>query len=128
MKVIKSALLGSKSIIDSNQEAILFQLREIIREHRERIIIRLISDLPTYIDYKFQVKASQRMLDQVKEKLIQLKSSGVDLTIYNSVVQQVLVKANTHLTNEPFYIEIDQYLEPYCRERELGFSKKETVA
>lgn len=128
MKTIKSALLGSKQIIDSNADAILFQLKEIIKEHRERIIIRLISDLPTYIDYKFQVKASKKMLEEVKDKLVYLKGTGVSLTAYDSVVQQVLTKAVTHLTNEPFYVEIDQYLEPYCRKKELRFSKKETVA
>ena len=124
MKTIKSALLGTKQIVDTNQEATLFQLKEIIKEHRERIIVRLISDLPTYIDYKFQVKANKKMLEEVKERLVYLKGTGVSLSIYDSVVQQVLTKAVTHLTNEPFYVEIDQYLEPYCREKEFGFLKR----
>lgn len=127
MKTIKSALLGSKQIIDSNPDAILFQLKEIIKEHRERIIVRLISDLPTYIDYKFQVKANKKMLEVVKDKLVYLKSTGVSLTEYDAVVQQVMTKAVTHLTNEPFYAEIDHYLEPYCREREFRFKERETV-
>ena len=38
MKTIKSALLGSKSIIDKNPDALLFQLKEILKAHRELIL------------------------------------------------------------------------------------------
>jgi hypothetical protein len=47
MKTIKSALLGTKKIIDSNPDALLFQLKEIIKEHRAVILTRLLGDLPT---------------------------------------------------------------------------------
>jgi hypothetical protein len=50
MKTIKSALLGTKSLIDTNPEVLLVQLKEILKAHRELIINRLMGDLPTYLE------------------------------------------------------------------------------
>lgn len=113
MKTIKSALLGSKSIIDNNPDALLFQLKEILKEHRELIITRMIGDLATYIDYKFSVKPDKHLMETVRDKLFALKKSNVDLKEYDAIVQQVMTRAVTHLTNEPFYTEIDNYLAQY---------------
>jgi hypothetical protein len=121
MKTIKSALLGTKQLIDTNPDALLFQLKEVIKSHRELIITRLIGDLPTYLDYKFNLKATKDVMGTVKEKLLELKNSGVDLKEYDAIVQQVLTKAVTHLTNEPFYTEIDEYLSPYVNVKQLKF-------
>jgi hypothetical protein len=113
MKTIKSALLGSKSIIDSNPDALLFQLKEILKAHRELIINRMIGDLATYIDYRFNVKPEKHLMETVRERLFALKKSNVELKDYDAVVQQVMTRAVTHLTNEPFYVEIDDYLAQY---------------
>ena len=113
MKTIKSALLGSKSIIDNNPDAMLFQLKEILKAHRELIINRMIGDLATYLDYRFNVKPEKLLMDTVKEKLLDLKKSNVDIKKYDAFLQQVMTKAVTHLTNEPFYVEIDNYLAQY---------------
>jgi hypothetical protein len=121
MKTIKSALLGTKSLIDTNQEVLLVQLKEILKAHRELIINRLMGDLPTYLDYKFNVKADKKMLELVKDRLLDLKKSNADLDVYNSIVQQVLNRSVTHLTNEPFYIEIDEYLSQYVKTTQLKF-------
>jgi hypothetical protein len=113
MKTIKSALLGSKSIIDNNPDALLFQLKEILKAHRELIINRMIGDLATYIDYRFTVKPEKHLMDTVREKLLALKKSNIELKDYDAIVQQVMTRAVTHLTNEPFYAEIDDYLAQY---------------
>jgi hypothetical protein len=113
MKTIKSALLGTKNLIDNNPDVLLLQLKEILKEHRELIITRMISDLPTYIIYKFDVKPTKSMLEVVKGQLLDLKKSSIDLDKYKLVVQMVLNRAVTHLTNEPFYVEIDEYLAQY---------------
>jgi hypothetical protein len=69
------------------------------------------------------VKGNKDLLLSVKEKLLGLKNSGVDLECYDTVVQQVMTKAVIHLTNEPFYVEIDEYLAPYVTARELKFGR-----
>lgn len=121
MKTIKSALLGTKSLIDTNPEVLLVQLKEILKAHRELIINRLMGDLPTYLDYKFNVKADKKMQELVKDKLLDLKKSNTDLDTYDSIVQQVLNRSVTHLTNEPFYVEIDEYLSQYVKPQQLKF-------
>ena len=121
MKTVKSALLGVKTLIDRNQEVQLVQLQEILKEHRALVITRMLSDLPTYLDYKFQVKATKEMISSVHDKLLSLKNSNADLTKYEGVVQQVLNRSVTHLTNEPFYLEIDEYLRPHVSAKQLKF-------
>lgn len=121
MKTIKSALLGNKSLIDTNPEVLLVQMKEILKSHRELIINRMMGDLPTYLDYKFNVKADKKMLELIKDKLLDLKKSNADLDTYDSVVQQVLNRSVTHLTNEPFYAEIDEYLLQYVKTQQLKF-------
>lgn len=121
MKTIKSALLGNKQLIDTNPDVLLLQIREILKEHRELIITRMISDLPTYIIYKFNVKPTRKMVETVKDQLLDLKKGNVDLDKYSNVVQMVLNRAVTHLTNEPFYVEIDEYLEPSIQVSEVKF-------
>ncbi len=107
MKTIKSALLGTKSLIDTNQEVLIVQLKDILKQHRELIINRLLGDLITYLDYKFQAKPDKHMLDAIKDKLIALKKSNVSMEYYQSIEKQVMNRAVIHLTNEPFYVEID---------------------
>jgi hypothetical protein len=121
MKTVKSALLGNKSLIDTNPEVLLVQLKEILKSHRELIINRMMGDLPTYLDYKFNVKVDKKMLELIKDKLLDLKKSNADLDNYDSIVQQVLNRSVTHLTNEPFYAEIDEYLLQYVKTQQLKF-------
>ncbi|HTH57770.1 MAG TPA: hypothetical protein VL728_17105 [Cyclobacteriaceae bacterium] len=122
MKTIKSALLGNKQLIDTNADVLLIQLKEIIKEHRALVITRLIGDLPTYLDYKFEMKVNKDVLVKIKEELLELKNGSVDLKAYDNVVQQLLNRAVVHLTNEPFYKEIDECLSIYVAEKEIKFS------
>lgn len=107
MKTIKSALLGTKSLIDTNEEVLIVQLKDILKQHRELIINRLLGDLIAYLDYKFQTKPDKQMMDAIKDKLIALKKSNVSMEYYQFIEKQVMNRAVIHLTNEPFYVEID---------------------
>jgi len=120
MKTVKSALLGQKQLIDTNSDVLLIQLKEIIKEHRAQIITRLIHELPTYLDYKFQYKGDKESLVKIKESLLFLKNSGVDLKHYDNVVQQLMNRAVVHLTNLPFYDEIDEQLKEHVRQLKLA--------
>ncbi len=82
MKTVKSALLGAKQLIDTNEEVLAIQLKEIIKEHRALIITRMIGELPTYLDYKFNFKTDRDSLVKIKDSLLGLKNAGVDLKIY----------------------------------------------
>ena len=122
MKTVKSALLGQRRLIEGNQDALIYQLTQIIKEHRVLIITRLLSDLPTYLDYKFQLRANPKQLLEIKERLLDLKNSGVQLTKYEAPVRQLESSAVIHLTNEPFYNEIDDYIVKNASSiQQLGF-------
>ncbi len=121
MKTIKSALLGTKSLIDTNPEALLFQLKEVLKGHRELIINRMLGDLPTYLDYKFNVRLNKEQLHTIKDRLADLKKSNIDLNYFEAIVQQVTNRAVVHLTNEPFYLEIDAYLADYVQTKQTRF-------
>ncbi len=120
MKTVKSALLGSKQLIDTNNDVLLVQLREIIKEHRSLVITRLFNDLPTYLIFKFETKADKDTIIKIKERLLELKGGGVDLKVYDNLVQQLLNRATVHLTNEPFYKEIDELLSNIVATKELN--------
>lgn len=127
MKTIKSALLGTKSLIDTNDKVILIQIAGILKEHRELIIGRLLRDIPTYVDYKFNVRPDKNQIAAIKNLLIDLKNADVDLNYYKTTIMAVLANENTHLTNEPFYVEIDERLHPHVKTKELNFTNSEIV-
>jgi len=97
----------------------MVQLRAVIKEHRSLVITRLVNDLPTYLRFKFEVKANNDTIIKIKEQLLELKNGGVDLKVYDNVVQQLLNRAIVHLTNEPFYKEIDELLANIVATKEL---------
>ncbi len=124
MKTVKSALLGAKQLIDTNAEVLIVQLKEIIREHRALIITRMLGELPTYLDYKFNFRTDKDTLIKIKDSLLSLKNSGVDIKTYDNIVQQLLNRAVVHLTNEPFYVEIDEILKDFVATEQNLFTTK----
>jgi len=119
MKTVKSALLGNKQLIDTNADVLLVQLKEIIKEHRSIIITRLINDLGTYLDYKFEMKFDKDTLLKAKERLLEIRGGGVDLNSYDNIFQLLLNRAVVHLTNEPFYKEIDEAMSDIIKIKKL---------
>jgi hypothetical protein len=59
------------------------------------------------------MKVGGDSLVKIKEELFSLRNGGVDLKVYDNLVQQISNGAVVHLTNEPFYKEIDECLSKY---------------
>ncbi len=112
MKTVKTPLFTRK-IEDSNPDVILFQLREILTDYRKSLISRLILDLPTYLDYRFKIKADKKQLDDIREKLYEIKNGSADLTKYDVIVQQVLANESIYVSTRLFYQEIDKIISSY---------------
>jgi len=127
MKTIKSSLLGTRNILDTNDQVILIQISGILKEHRELIIDRLLRDIPTYVDYKFNVRPDKDQIATVKNALFSLKKSDVDISWYKATILNVFSNSNTHLTNEPFYVEIDEYLRPLVNTDKVKYANNEMV-
>jgi hypothetical protein len=79
----------------------------------------LITDLPVYIDYKFNVKVNSKELEIIKEKLAYLKNSSVDMDKYNFILESVMSHESTYVAAGPFYKEIDDNISWYLNESQL---------
>jgi len=118
MKTVRT-VLGTKKIEDKDYHVALLQLREILDAHRSTLINRLISDLPAYIDYKFNTKVNSKQLETIKEKLSFLKNSSVDMDKYGFILQNVMSNDTTYVNTEPFYKEIDDNISWFLNESQL---------
>jgi hypothetical protein len=117
IRILKTAA-GIRKIDDSNEDAALTKLREALLEQRKLLIDRLESDLNVYIDYRFSRKVNSEDLNNIKDRLHTLKTSGVNMEKYSAIQNHFLEHEKTYLNAEPFYKEIDEYISG-----ELGNSK-----
>jgi hypothetical protein len=101
---------GTKRIELGNDNIALLQIREVLIEHRQVLIDRLISDLPTYLNYKFSIPATKEQLDTIKDKLTSLKRSNIGLGNYSEIIGEILVNETTYVKSEPFYFEINEVI------------------
>ena len=106
IKNIKIAT-GLKRIELGNENFALLQIREVLKEHRETLINRLVSDLTTYINYTFRTPASREQLDQIRERLIFLRNSTFSLAGFTEIVEEIFSNETTYVKSEPFYHEIN---------------------
>jgi hypothetical protein len=102
---------GIKKIELKDESFAMLQIREVLKEHRDALINSLISDLPTYINYKFNVPASKEQLEAIKSKLVSLKYSTISISKYSEVIGEVLARESTYVKSEPFYQEINETIE-----------------
>lgn len=111
-KIVKTST-GIKRIEDSNQNASLFRLREIMEEQRNGFITRLETDLPSYILYKFSKKVDIDQLNSIKDRLHSLKNNrlNIDEHYYSGLVNHFINNNSTYLNSEPFYKEIDEAID-----------------
>jgi hypothetical protein len=109
MKTIRTAT-GIKRIEDCSDNIALIKIREILTDHRNTLINRLIVDLPTYASYRFNRKPDKDQINNIIDKLSSMKLLSVDLDKYDNVIQEILMHDSTHLNAEIFYREIDEVI------------------
>src|SRR5258708_32772492 len=110
MKTIKTAT-GFKKIDDQDIQFISLQLRTILQDHRSTLIDKMIGGgLDSYIVYKFERKTNPKVLQQLKDKLIDLRNSAINVEIYKPIFDTGLKHEFTTLGNAMFYEEIDKAL------------------
>jgi hypothetical protein len=108
MKIIKSSLLGSCCIRAQEPNIQLFQLRNVLNQHRDALVERVLTDLPTYIDFKFHQKPSRAELSAIWEQIAGLTNKDVDLEFYQPLLKQLSRKDEIKLANDYFFLEIDE--------------------
>ena len=110
MKTIKSPYLGLQRIEAKDPHVQLFQLRNVLNAHRDRLIHRMIKDLPRYLYCRFEITASRPELNDLREKLVALTRENVNLGRYRSIVSRFQRRSAVELTNQTFFEEIDSYI------------------
>lgn len=110
MKIIKSNLVGSRCIRAQEPNIQLFQLRNVLNQHRDVLVGRVLSDLPGYIDFKFCQKPSRFDLAIIWENLSDLRKRDVDLEYYEPLLKLISKKDEIRLANDYFFLEIDEHI------------------
>jgi hypothetical protein len=118
MKTVKTAA-GNKRIEECSDAVAVVKIREILHEHRSTLITRLISDLPTYVNYRFGAKPTTDQYNHITDKLHTLKHQPLDIDKYDSIVHEILNNENTHLSGDPFYKEIDELISWQMRPNQM---------
>jgi hypothetical protein len=110
MKILKSRLIGTRCIKAKDPNIQLFQIRMLLNQHRNALVERILTDLTTYIDFKFKSQPTRSNLITIFEKLVELKTKDVDLEYYTPVLKQLKRKDEISLTNDCFFMEIDDQI------------------
>lgn len=101
---------GIKRIELGNENMAMVQISDVLRQHREALINSLLSDLSTYISYKFRTPPTKDQLQHIRSKLNDLKNSSISLAKYSELIGEVLANENTYIRSEPFYYEINEVI------------------
>jgi hypothetical protein len=121
MKIIKSRLIGTRCIKAKDPNVQLFQVRMLLNQHRDALVDRILSDLSTYIDFKFKLQPTRNNLVLIFEKLSAFKAKDVDIEFYEPLLKQLQRKDEVVLSNEYFFLEIDEQIRLNLN-RQLNFA------
>ena len=105
-----SVSTGIKKIELGNENIAMLQIRDVLKQHRDSLISSFLSDLTTYINYHFRTPPKKDQLQNIKNRLLDLKSSGISLTKYGYLVDEILSNETTYVKSESFYLEINEVI------------------
>jgi hypothetical protein len=71
----------------------------------------ILSDLPTYLQFKFYTKVDKQMQGILRDKLFELSNSKVSLDRYDGIVQEIKNNSNYRVPSQEFFKEIDSLLD-----------------
>ncbi len=110
MKTIQSPLIGRCAITAHDKHVRLFQVKQVLNHHRDQLITSLLKDIPYFIGQKYKAFATPEEIDQIKNKLVNLKQRDINLADYATIVQEIQRRSTITLNNEAFFREIDKLL------------------
>ena len=118
---MKSVRIAStvKHIEEGDERVTLFRIQEILSEHRSTLIMGILSDLPTYLQFKFYTKVDKAMHGVLREKLSELSKSKVNLDRYLDIVREIEQRNNYRVPSQEFFHEIDGVLDSVLNPMQL---------
>lgn len=118
---MKSVRIAStvKHIEEGDERVTLFRIQEILSEHRSILIMGILSDLPTYLQFKFYTKVDKDMQGILRDKLFELSNSKVNLDRYIDIVHEIEKNSNYRVPSQKFFKEIDSLLDSVLNPTQL---------
>lgn len=101
---------GMRKIELGNENIATLQISDVLKQHRDALITSLLSDLTTYINYQFRTPAKKEQLQNIRNRLMDLRNSTISLAKYGFLVDDVLANETTYIRSEPFYQEINEVI------------------
>lgn len=122
---MKSVRIAStvKHIEEGDDRVTLFRIQEILSEHRSTLIMGILSDLPTYLQFKFYTKVDKEMQGILRDKLFELSNSKVSLDRYLDIVHEIEKNSNFRVPSQEFFKEIDSMLDQTLNPSQLKLVK-----
>ena len=122
---MKSVRIASsiKYIEQADDNVTLFRIQEILSEHRATLIMRILGDLPTYLQFKFFAKVDKAVQEMLKDKLFELSNSKVNLDRYDEIVQDIKSNSSYRVPSQQFFEEIDTLLDAELNPSQLSLMK-----
>lgn len=110
---MKSVRIAStvKHIEEGDERVTLFRIQEILSEHRSTLVMGILSDLPTYLQFKFYTKVDKEMQGILRDKLFELSNSKVSLDRYLDIVHEIEKNSTFRVPSQEFFREIDSVLD-----------------
>lgn len=117
MKSVRIAT-SVKHIEEADSNVTLFRIQEILSEHRSMLITGILTDLPTYLQFKFYTKADKdRQI--LRDKLLELSNSKVNLDRYLDIVNEIEKNSNYRVPSREFFKEIDSTIDQVLNPNQL---------
>jgi hypothetical protein len=101
---------GIKKIDLGNDNIATLQITDVLKQHRDALINSLLSDLATYINYHFRTPPKKDQLQNIKNRLLDLRNSSISLARYGYLVDEILSNETTYVKSEAFYLEINEVI------------------
>jgi hypothetical protein len=122
---MKSVRIAStvKYIEEGDERVTLFRIQEVLSEHRSTLIMGILSDLPTYLQFKFYAKADKELQGILKDKLFELSNSRVNLDQYLEIVHEIEKNSTYRVPSHDFFKEIDSLLDSVLNPSQLKLVK-----
>ncbi|WP_276373918.1 hypothetical protein [Chryseolinea sp. H1M3-3] len=122
---MKSVRIAStvKHIEEGDERVTLFRIQEILSEHRSTLVMGILSDLPTYLQFKFYTKVDIEMQRILKDKLFELSNSKVSLDRYLNIVHEIEKNSNFRVPSQEFFREIDSVLDQVLNPTQLKLTR-----
>ena len=102
---MKSVRIAStvKHIEEGDERVTLFRIQEILSEHRSTLVMGILSDLPTYLQFKFYTKVDKEMQGILRDKLFELSNSKVSLDRYLDIVHEIEKNSSYRVPSQEFF-------------------------